>query len=92
MKKNIIKAFVVLLAAAGLAGCSVSVPFAVTDNGVGSKVGVARHKTFLGICFKCDVSIAKAAANGGITKIATVDYTVRNGFFTVTYETTVTGE
>jgi hypothetical protein len=91
MKKNIIKAFAIVIIAA-MSACSVSVPFAVTDNSVGSKVGIARQKAFLNICVNCDVGISKAAANGGITKIATVDYKVRNSFFFVTYETIVTGE
>ena len=91
MKKNIFKAFAIILTAA-MSACSVSVPFAVTDNSVGSKVGIARHKAFLNICIDCNASISKAAENGGITKIATVDYKVRYGIFTVTYETIVTGE
>jgi hypothetical protein len=37
------------------------------------------------------VSVEKAAKNGGITKIATMDYSMRYGLFRNTYKTIVTG-
>jgi hypothetical protein len=38
-----------------------------------------------------DLSIVKAASNGGITKVATVDYSIKKGLFFTTYKVMVTG-
>ena len=38
-----------------------------------------------------DISIQKAAKNGGITEVGTVDYSYRIGLFKSTYKTIVTG-
>ncbi|MBL7900759.1 MAG: hypothetical protein JNK73_02080 [Bacteroidia bacterium] len=54
--------------------CSVTHPLmAPTTNTVGKKVGEAKAKWVLGLCFGADHSVLTAAKNGGITKIATID-------------------
>lgn len=89
MKKRILIASSALI----LAACSVSGPLMVTNNKIGSKRGEASRKIFLGITFgHTDLSLAKAAKNGGITKIATVDWKVTGGFFSTKYSIIVTGE
>jgi len=99
------KKVVVILAALAMCflmvGCvSVNQPIAATSNPVGAKVGSAKGVVFftwLGVgsgIGRADVGIQKAAQNGGITKISTVDFSTSSwfsGFFT-TYNTTVTGE
>jgi TRL-like protein family len=82
-----------ILTIALLTSCSVAGPMMVTNNPVGSKRGEAKRKIFLGITFgHTDLSLATAAKDGGITKIATVDWKVTGGFFTRTYSVIVTGE
>ncbi|MBN1493489.1 MAG: TRL-like family protein [Candidatus Omnitrophica bacterium] len=63
-----------------------------TPNAQGPKVGEAMQKMILGVSYG-DGSIEAAAANGGITKIKTVDLKVKN-VLGVYMETTtiVTGE
>lgn len=68
-------------------------PLIVTDNPVGSKVGESSYRlNLLGLPSTKDANrgIAEAARNGGITKIATVDfkYDIQNK----SYSTVVTGE
>ncbi|MAC96183.1 MAG: hypothetical protein CMC96_11855 [Flavobacteriales bacterium] len=81
-----------------LSSCAVSgpqtVPAAlVTKNDVGTKEGVAERTIWLGIWIgNTDLSITKAAKNGKITKIATVDSEIESGFLKTTYRTIVTGE
>lgn len=82
----------IILFSVVFASCSVVQPVAVTDNPVGKKKGVAKAKAFMGICPSCDVSLVKAAKNGKIDKIATVDFKMKWGILFVTYETIVTGE
>ena len=89
MKKLIIIASSALI----LASCSVAGPRMVSNNKIGSKRGEASRTIILGITFgHTDLSLQTAAKNGGITKIATVDWKVRGGFFKTTYSTIVTGE
>jgi hypothetical protein len=65
----------------------------VTDNAVGSKVGEAETLQVLMIYGGGDDSVAAAAKNGGITKIATVDQKVFHiGGIFGKYTTIVTGE
>ena len=74
--------------------CSITLPVAATSNPVGSKVGKAKATGYLGfLYFGADASIARAAKNGGITKISTVDckHTSILGIV-VMQETVVTGE
>ncbi len=54
--------------------CSVTHPLmAPTTNPVGKKVGEAKAKWILGLCFNGDHSVLTAAKNGGISKISTID-------------------
>ncbi len=89
--KNIIAGVLLL----SLGSCSVSGPLLITDNPGGrtTKKGVASYKSILGFRpANADVSIATAAKNGKISKVATVDQTVKGGLFVKTYSTVVTGE
>ncbi|MCP4520142.1 MAG: hypothetical protein GY827_00330 [Cytophagales bacterium] len=79
---------------ASLASCSMTaMPGMATQNAVGTKEGIAERKIILGFSFgHTDLSLTTAAKNGGITKIATVDYEIEGGFFSTTYRVVVTGE
>ena len=78
-----------------MASCSVSGGLMITDNpgGESAKTGEASYNIILGfiVPMNADISIKKAAANGGITKVSTVDSKVTGGFFKTTYSTIVTG-
>lgn len=90
-----IKTGVALLAAvAMLSSCSLTLPVTATSNPVGSKVGTATATGYLGVLFfNADASIQKAAKNGGITRISTVDIKQTSILhLVITYETIVTGE
>jgi hypothetical protein len=73
--------------------CTITTPVLVTDNIVGEKTGVAEATVFLGIFgpMNRDMSIKKAAENGKITEVGTVDQSIRVGLFKSTYKTIVTG-
>ena len=89
MKKLFILTAVIALGA--LTSCTKIYPGMVTTAG-SVKEGIAKKKVWFGIAMNVDVSIATAAKNGGITKVATVDYGTKGGLFNVTYFTKVTGE
>jgi hypothetical protein len=89
MKKIVLSA--AIAGAFILTSCTVVKPGMVT-TAKSLKTGEARKKVFFGIAKNVDVSIATAAKNGGITKVATVDYGIKHGFCTTTYFTRVTGE
>lgn len=75
-----------------MASCSASRPILITDN-ASEKEGVAEFDVILGI-FRpkdADISIATAAKNGGITRVATVDFKIESKIFKTTYKTIVTG-
>lgn len=68
-------------------------PFAVTPNQGGTKEGSAKATGVLGLFSFGDCSTNTAAANGGITKVRTVDVESFNLFgIYYTYTTIVTGE
>lgn len=92
-KKLRIAAFALIMAGL-MASCSLTLPVTATSNSVGSKVGTAKATGFFYILFfNADASIQKAAKNGGIKKISTVDIKQTNILgILVTYETIVTGE
>lgn len=94
MKKALV--VLALVFAFVLVGCMTTVtPFAVTSNELGSKVGEASAKFLFGylpLSFNMDLGIQKAAQNGGITKISTVDVKAKQGFLVTTISTVVTGE
>lgn len=91
MKKTMLKS-VMICGLLTLASCSVSGPYLVTDN-TAEKRGESSYSVILGIFRKknCDASIKKAAENGGITKVATVDNRIESKLFKTTYITVVTG-
>ncbi len=69
------KTFAVLCSALLIvSSCSVTQPLMTpTTHPVGKKVGEAKAKWILGLCFGGDYSVLTAAKNGGITKISTID-------------------
>jgi hypothetical protein len=84
----------ILSVAALMTSCSLTMPLGATSNPVGNKVGEASGTVFLQVlAFNADASIRKAAKNGGISKISTVDVKTSQilGLIT-TYTTIVTGE
>ncbi len=97
--------------AIALSSCSVTMPLTVTNNSIGSKVGVASNsclgqlppgtvamgQDFFpvsgGLCFNDKAySLADAAKDGGISRIATVDLKETSYLFFFKYELIVTGE
>ena len=94
MKMKSLYAIALLAVVAIFSSCSLTLPVTATSNPVGSKVGRATASGFFGIIFlDDDASIRKAAKEGGITKISTVDIKVSNTLNILTsYETIVTGE
>jgi hypothetical protein len=97
--------------AIALTSCSVTMPVTVTNNSIGSKVGVASNsclgalpatavamgQDFFpvsgGLCFNDKrYSLADAAKDGGISRIATVDLKETNYLIFFKYELIVTGE
>jgi hypothetical protein len=56
-------------------------PILVTSSKKGTKEGRACGKNILGFYSHGDMSIEKARENGGITKITSVDKTVKNAVF-----------
>lgn len=85
-----------LVATMFLSSCAVTLPVAATSNPIGSKVGSAKTTRILGLFFfdGGDAGIQKAAKNGGITKVATVDFKTNLVFLSlvISHETIVTGE
>jgi hypothetical protein len=87
MKKNILK-FALGAGLLGLLPSCVTSTYMLTDNAVGSKIGVARFGLFGP---DRDMSLETAAKNGKITKIGTVE--VRTTTFIIPFsKTIVTGE
>lgn len=76
-----------------LVSCSTTVPFAATSNPVGNKMGKSQIAYILIFPISNDAGIYKAAKNGGISKISTVDvkYTNILGFYR-SMDTIVSGE
>lgn len=78
-----------------LAGCTSISPVTATSNPVGTKVGESSVNYLFGIIplsNPADMSIQKAAQNGGITKISIVDVKYGWYYFWVTKTTIVNGE
>ncbi|MDR2305111.1 MAG: TRL-like family protein [Treponema sp.] len=103
MKKIILGALVLVLII--LAGCSsITVPVAATANPVGSKVGEATENRIFGGAFirmgtngfllfvTGDKGLSTAAANGGVSRIATVEQRIDRNPFITKITTIVTGE
>lgn len=87
MKKIKLLALSIGLAAI-FSSCTIMHDVQITDNPVGTKVGIAKT-TYFG---NGDSAVKSAAKNGSITKIATVEVKTKTflGFMQTT--TTVTGE
>ncbi len=75
-----------------MASCSATYPVTAT-GGEAVKEGVAQKTVWFGLALSpVDVSIEKAAKNGNIKNVATVDAQVKAGLFSTTYKTIVTGK
>ena len=87
------KVFLILAAALLLTSCAITLPVNATSNEVGSKVGMSTATGYLNVLwFDQDASMQKAAKQGGITKISTVDLKQTNMLGVIqTYECIVTG-
>jgi hypothetical protein len=94
MRKGIVVAVFVAVCFLVIGCATTTIPVAATTNPVGSKVGQASGKIWLGVFGSADAGIRTAAANGGITTISTVDLTKKLGILGLwmEYEVTVTGE
>jgi hypothetical protein len=95
MKKLIVMMAALIAVCFLVVGCAtVTIPVAATTNPVGSKVGQASGKIWLGVFGTADAGIQAAARNGGIKNISTVDITQKLGILGlwIEYEATVTGE
>ena len=94
MFKKIKTLAIVTIAGLMMSGCALTLPVTATSNAVGMKVGTAKATGYLGVLFfGQDASVQKAAKNGGITKISTVDIKQTSILgLLVTYETIVTGD
>ncbi len=95
MKKAMLFLFVLVVAGMFISCATITTPVSATSNTMGSKVGVATGTTILRLFGKdTGSSIQAAAANGGITKISSVDFSYNPGImgFVQTYTCTVTGE
>ena len=84
---------IALAIALALTGCSTVIPVAAGAATVTEKEGRASAGTFLGLILWGDASMAKAAENGNITKIATCDEKITSFLGLLVFRTTVvTGE
>jgi len=95
MKITKITSAICLLAVAAIMSiCSISYPVTVTAN-KSVKEGTVSQKVIFGFRpMNMDLSIKTAAENGGIKRVATVDFIVENKAlgFIQKYTTLVTGE
>lgn len=83
---------ILLAACALLCSCSMELPIAATSNPLGDKVGTASALTVLGFTFNGDASVRRAAMEGGIREVSTVDLRTQNFLFIIQRRTcTVTG-
>jgi hypothetical protein len=95
MKKLIVMTAALMAMCFLVVGCAtITIPVVATTNPVGSKVGKASGKIWLGLFGHANAGIQAAAKNGGIKNISTVDLTQKLGFLGlwVEYKATVTGE
>lgn len=100
--KNLKYAILGVFATAMLASCSVTVPYAATNNPIGSKKGSSKttilfggaDRTNLGygLVLNKDYGVIDAARKGKIENLATVDLKVTSFGFFVKAEIIVTGE
>jgi hypothetical protein len=98
MKKIIIGIATIAL----VSSCSLTRPYAVTNNAIGEKTGVSKTTIIFGvsagntlstgIVSNKDFGVIEAAKNGGINKIGSVDVKTTNFLFFQKVEIIVTGE
>lgn len=99
MKKYILGTLVIGL----MASCSVTRPYAVTNNTIGSKQGVSKTNILFGastgntlaaglIVTNKNFGVIEAAKNGKLNTVATVDVKTTNFLFFQKVEVMVTGE
>lgn len=93
MPENLLLFFLIVSVALLLSSCAITLPVNATSNEVGSKVGMSKATGYLNVIWiDQDASIQKAAKQGGITKISTVDLKQTNMLGIIqTYECIVTG-
>jgi len=91
--KQLPKLLAVVLLLVIISSCTMNKPICATSNPLGEKQGAYTQVSILGIppIANKSAAIAKAAENGGITNISTVDYNTTFLFFLIKYETIVTG-
>ena len=91
--KQLPKLLAVVLLLVIISSCTMNKPICATSNPLGEKQGVYSQISILGIppIANKNAAIAKAAENGGITNISTVDYNTTWLIFLIKYETIVTG-
>ena len=91
--KQLPKLLAVILLLVIISSCTMNKPICATSNPLGEKQGVYSQISILGIppIANKNAAIAKAAENGGITNISTVDYNTTWLIFLIKYETIVTG-
>lgn len=92
--KKILNIAVAIGLVSAMSSCAVSYPIAVTNNKT-LKEGSVSQKVIFGIPpMNMDLSIKTAAENGGIKKVATVDFLVESKALGLIakYTTRVTGE
>jgi len=89
-----LKLVTALLLLASIVSCSMTAPLAVTSNPIGRRTGEATGTFIFGVIplGNPNMGIHKAALNGGITTISTVDIRHTNLLFLHTVTTVVTGD
>jgi NADH:ubiquinone oxidoreductase subunit 2 (subunit N) len=94
MKKKTVALLVLGIMVLLLLSSCFTTPVAATSNPVGKKIGSARCLYLLSILplGNWDTGVYKAAKNGGISKISTVDRKVQFFYLVSIFTTVVTGE
>jgi len=100
--KNMKYAFLGLVAIALMSSCATTVPYAATNNPIGSKKGTSKTVILFGmstqqnlgtgIVLNKNYGVIEAAKKGKITNLATVDLKVTNYGLWIKSEIIVTGE
>lgn len=91
--KQLPKLLAVVLLLVIISSCTINKPICATSNPLGEKQGVYTQISIFGFppITNNNAAIAKAAENGGITNISTVDYNTTWLLFLMKYQTIVTG-
>lgn len=106
--KNIKNSLAILALAVSLVSCTMTRPFAVTNNSLGTKTGKSSTTCIFsnpqmaasynsnvianGICLNKKYGIVEATTNGKIQKVGAIDLKVTNLLFAYKYELIVAGE